>query len=93
MWPKMKLIQAYIVDHFACKKEEDSFKNEGARVDTTVTDLSLYVYEDFSRHPRAINSLVCGWFCLKFKLIKAFMVILDTYKNEEDLIKMKALES
>ena len=29
---------------------------------------------------------------LKFELIQAFMHVLDTCKNEEDLIKMKALE-
>ena len=46
----------------------------------------------FSRS-RAANSLVVGrrvW--LKIKLIQAFMVVLVTCKNEEDPLKMKALE-
>ena len=39
VWPKSKLIQAFMVVLVTCKNEEDPFKNEGARVVTT--DLPL----------------------------------------------------
>ena len=39
MWPKIKLIQTFMGVLVTCKNEEDSFKNEGARVVTT--DLPL----------------------------------------------------
>ena len=39
------------------------------------------------RPSRAANSLVSGWIRLKFKLIKAFMHVRVTYKNEKDQIK------
>ena len=35
VWPKIKLIQAFIVVLATCKNEEDPFKNKGARVVTT----------------------------------------------------------
>ena len=34
IWPKFELIQAYIHVLVTCKNEEDSIKNEGARVAT-----------------------------------------------------------
>ena len=63
-----------------CKNEEDLFKNEDARVLTTLNI-------DFFNHSRAANSAVKGRIWLKFKLIQDVMVILVTSKNEEDLIK------
>ena len=39
MWPKIKLIQDFMVVLVICKNLEDAFKNEGARV--AITDLSL----------------------------------------------------
>ena len=36
--------------------------------------------------------VVSGEFLLKFKLIQACMHVLNTCKNEEDWVKMKALE-
>ena len=39
MWPKIKLIQTFMVVFVTCKNEEDPFKNEGARMVTT--DLPL----------------------------------------------------
>ena len=39
MWPEIKLIQTFMGVLVTCKNEEDSFKNEGARVVTT--DLRL----------------------------------------------------
>ena len=35
VWPKIKLIQDFIIVLVTCKNEEDPFKNEGARVVTT----------------------------------------------------------
>ena len=64
--------------------EEDPIKNEGARVLTR-----LYIVFLSSR---AANSEVSGGILPKFELIQAFMVVLVTCKNEEDPIKMKALE-
>ena len=34
IWPKFKLIEAFMVVLVTCKNEEDPLKNEGARVDT-----------------------------------------------------------
>ena len=44
----------------------------------------------FFRRPRADNSVVGGGTWLKFELIKGFIHVLDTCKNEEDLFKKKA---
>ena len=68
-----------------CKNKEDPIKIEGARVFTT-----LYII--FFRRSRADNSGVGGGMWPKFELIQAFMHVLVTCKNEEDAIKMKALE-
>ena len=63
-----------------CKNEEDSIKNEGARV---LTRLNIV----FFRRSRAANSEVSGGILPKFNLIQAFMVVLVTCKNEEDPLK------
>ena len=52
--PKFKLIQALIVVLIVCKNEEDSFKIESTRVDTTF--LPLKVYGDFSKCSRTGNA-------------------------------------
>ena len=39
IWPQFQLIQAFIVVLVTCKNEEDSVKNEGARVITTFLSL------------------------------------------------------
>ena len=39
VWPKIKLIQAFMVGLVTCNNEEDPFKSEDARVVTT--DISL----------------------------------------------------
>ena len=63
-----------------CKNEEDLIKNEGARVLTSLHDI-------FFRRSRATNSEVSSGILPKFELIQAFIVVLITFKNEEDLIK------
>ena len=67
---------------------KDPSKNGGSRVLTTVLPYLL----GFSRRPRAVNSAVPGWILLNFELVRALMVVLVTCKNEDDPIKMKALE-
>ena len=62
-----------------CKNEEDPIINEGARVFTTF--LSLYVYGDFFRRSRAVNSAVLGpmtpiW--PNFELVRDIMDVLVT---------------
>ena len=61
-----------------CKNEEDSIKNEGARVVTT-----LFInFKD--AHSKMSDGILT-----KFKLIKAFIVVLIVCKNEEDPFKIK----
>ena len=45
--------------------------------------------DDRLAHSRAVNSAVQGRIWLKFKLIQDVMVILVTFKNEEDQIKIE----
>ena len=52
-------------------------------------DFSHYVYGDFSRPSRAVNSAVLGRIWPKFELVRDIMVVLITCKYEEDLIKNK----
>ena len=82
---KFKLIRAYIVVLLICKNEYDLFKNESTRVVTT--DLPLYVYGDFSRRSRTVNSTVQGLILPNFEPIQDFMRALVTCKNEEDPIE------
>ena len=63
-----------------CKNEEDPIKNEDARVLTR-----LYFF--FIRRSRAANSKISSGILPKFELIQAFIVVLVTCKNVEDLIK------
>ena len=62
-----------------CKNEENPIQNEGAKDTTTL-------YSDFS------DLIVSGGIWTKFELIQAFINVLLTGKNEEDLIKKKLLE-
>ena len=75
----LELSPDVVVVLVTCKNEEDSIKNEGARVFTTVCI-------DFS-HTRAAYSVICERILPKFELIQAFMHDLVTCKNEEDPIK------
>ena len=69
----------------SCKNEEVAIKNEGARVVTTF--LPLQVYGVFFRRSRAANSAVNSLIWQNFNLMRDFIVVLVTSKNEEDLIK------
>ena len=44
--PKFELIQAFIVVLVTCKNEEDPIKNEGARVLTRFSPLSMGIFSD-----------------------------------------------
>ena len=69
-----------MVVHVTCKYQENPIKNEGARVLTRL-------YIDFSDAQGAGYSAVLGRIELKFKLIRAFMIVFVTCKNDEDPIK------
>ena len=83
--PNFELFRDIMVVLHTCKKEEDAIKNEDASVITR-----LYVV--FFRRSRAANSEVSIGILSKFELMQPFIVVLITCKNEEDPIKMKALE-
>ena len=56
--PKFELIQAFIVVLLTCKNEEDSIKNEGARVLTRFShDKSMGIFSD-AQGQRTPQSLV-----------------------------------
>ena len=65
----------------AYKNEENPIKNEGARVVTTL-------FIDFSDAQGQLTTEVSDGILPKFKLIRAFMVVLVTCKNEEDPSKI-----
>ena len=73
-----------VVSLVTCKNEDPN-KNESARVLT-----SLQV---FFRRSRAANSAVSGEIPPKFKLIQAFIIVLVTCKNEEDLTRFLPYKS
>ena len=58
IWPKSKLIQAFMVVLLTCKNEEDPIKNECTRVLTRF--LPLKVYGDFSRTLRQLTTQSVG---------------------------------
>ena len=64
------------------KIAENPIENEGASL-RVVTAL----YIKFFRCARTANSVVGDGIWSKFKVIQAFMVVLITCKNEEDLFK------
>ena len=82
---KFELIQDFMHVLVTCKNEEDPIKNEGTRVFPRF--LSLLVYGDFSRRPRAANSAVHGPIWSNFELGRDYIVVLLTCKNEEDPIE------
>ena len=65
------------------KNEEDQIKNESDRMATTF----LPVYGYYSRGSRAANSTVPIESWVKLELIKAFMAVHITCKNDEVPIK------
>ena len=67
------------------KNEEDLIKNEGAKVWTTFYPLQIYGL--FDRRSRAANSAVLGPIWPNFEILRDIMVVLVTFKNEEDPIK------
>ena len=63
-----------------CKNEKDLIKNEDARV---LTRLYIVFFSD----AQGQLTQVSGGILPKFELIRAFIVVLVTCKNEEDQIK------
>ena len=82
--PQLELIQAFIVVFVTCTNEEDTIENEGTRV---VISFPHYKYGNFSRRTRAGNSAVCCRIWSNFELIRDYMAVIVTCKNEEDRIK------
>ena len=76
IWPKFKLIHAFMYVLVTYKNEDDQMKNEGTRV---VTTLYSYILDGQGQ-----LTVVGGRVWPKIKLIQAFMVVLVTCKNEED---------
>ena len=72
-------------DLVTCKNEDDSIKNEGAKVVTTF--FSILSQWGFSRRSRAANYAVPGPIWPNFELVLDVMDVLVTFKNEEDPIK------
>ena len=87
---KFKLIRAFIVVLLICKNEYDLFKFENASVVTTF--LPLKVYGNFLRRSRAANPKVQDLIWSNFEPVQDVIVDLFTCNNEEEPIKMKALE-
>ena len=83
--PKFKLIQALIVVLVTCKNKEDPSKNEGARLLTRISPLS--VYGNFFRCSRVAKVAVLGRIWPKFELVRDIIDVLVTCKYEEDPIK------
>ena len=82
---KFKLIQAFMHVLVTCKNEDDSIKNEWARVVTTF--FPLLVYWDFSRCSRADIFTFLDPIRPNFELVRDLMDVIGTCKNEEDPIK------
>ena len=81
---KFKFIQAFMVVLVTCKSEEDLSKNEGSREVATFLPLCLW---GFFKRSGAANSSVPGLIMTNFEHIRDFMIVLVTYKNEEDSSK------
>ena len=77
---KFELVLDIIDVLVTCKYEEDQIKNERARVLTRLYDV---FFSD------ATYSEVSGGILPKFELIRAFIVVLVSVKNEEDPNKNK----
>ena len=48
---------------------------------------SMWIFPEVQS--RTVYSRARGWFCFQFKLIQALMVVLVTYKNKDNPIKIK----
>ena len=85
IWPNFKLIQDLMYVIITCKYEKDSIKNSREKVETSF--FPFYAYGDFFRRSRAANSAVSGPSRLKFKLVRALMHVIITFKYEKDRMK------
>ena len=80
IWPNFELVRDFIVVLVTCKNEDDSIKNEGARVFTT-----LYINFSDAQGQITPESVVGIW--PNFDFTQAFMHSIVTCKNEDDSIK------
>ena len=86
IWRKLELIQAFMHVLVTCKNEDDSVKNERARVVTTV----FFHYKSMGIFPDAQGQLTLQSLVRSGPISNSYSLV--TCKNEEDPIKMKALE-
>ena len=77
--PKFELIQAFMHVLITCKNKEDQIKNEGSSISH---NKSMRI---FSRRSRAANSAVNCLIWSNFELVRDFMVVLLTCKNEDPI--------
>ena len=83
--PKCELIRAFMHILVTCNNEEDPIKMRALECSQ---DFSHYKSMGiFSRRSRAAYSAVHGRIWSNFELVQDFMVVLVTYKNEEEPIK------
>ena len=85
MWPKIKLIQTFMGVLVTCKNEEDPLKMKVQEWSQQISHCKyMQIFYDAQEKITPQSEVGSN---LKFKLIQAFMVVLVTCKNEEDLIK------
>ena len=86
MWPKFKLIQAFIHFLVTCKNEEDPFKMMVLEWSHHLSHCkSMGIFSD--AEGQVTRSAVPSRIWPKLKFFQAFLVVLDTCKNKEDPIK------
>ena len=69
-----------------CKKKTSSPKGNDAHLRATIQSEKKWK-DQFFRHLREANSVVCGQIWPNFKLIEALMYVIITSKYEKDPIK------
>ena len=85
IWPKFKLIQAFMHVLITCKYEMNPIKNSQENVMTLFSPLK--VYGNFFRCSRAANSVVHDRIRPNFELMQALMYVIVTCKYKKDPIK------
>ena len=76
-----RIFQYFMVVLVTCKNDEGPLKMKALEWSQHFSDCkSLGIFQ-------TLKGAVRGWLLLKYKLIRSFMVVLVTCKNEEDQIK------
>ena len=80
VWPKIKLIKAFIVVLDSCKNDEEPSRNESISAQNITPIIGLWSF--FFRHSRAANSIDLCSILLNFNPIQAFKAVHLTCKND-----------